>query len=163
MKRQIRQIFVLAIIAIAIFLPVAAQEKMQEVKIYLRKTGADYASQHPSGWFEVKRAVDAKSPLRSALEILTVGSTADEEKNNLSSSTFGIELVSLRIKNKTAYTSFTMSGGAAFPGENAPFIFIEAVEKTALQFKGVKKVVVCLDGVLNFWSEDDEAPTQKCK
>ena len=127
------------------------------------KTGADYASQYPSGLFEVKRTVNAKSPLRSALEILTVGPTAAEEKNNLTSSTFGIKLVSVRIKNKTAYTSFTMSDGAAFPGENAPFIFIEAVEKTALQFKGVKKVVVCLDGILNFGSEDDEAPTQKCK
>jgi hypothetical protein len=162
MKKQTIKILIIAIVLTAGFLPVAAQKKMQEVKIYLLKTGANYESKYPSGLYMVRRKVDAKSPLRSALEILTEGATADEAKQNIASSTFGIKLVSVKIKNKTAYTRFTMSDGAAFPGENAPFIFKEAVEKTALQFRNVKKVVVCLDGILDFWSEAD-TPPKKCK
>jgi len=60
------------------------QEKLTTVKIYLLKTGANYESKYPSGLFIVKRKVDGKSPLRSALEILTIGATADEAKQNIS-------------------------------------------------------------------------------
>ena len=162
MKKQILQILIIAFISVAGFISAPAQKKMLEVKIYLRKTGANYETKYPSGLFAVKRKVDRKSPLRSALESLTDGATAEEEaKQNLASSTFGIKFVSVRIKNKTAYTRFTMPEEARFPGDGAPFIFQEAVEKTALQFRGVKRVVVCLDGILDFGNEED-APPKKC-
>jgi hypothetical protein len=54
-----------------------------------------------------------------------------------------------------------MPPGAAFSGDNSPFIFRDAVELTAKQFPGVKKVLVCLDGVEDFWSESEE-PAKKC-
>jgi hypothetical protein len=155
-------VLLLLLFAVGVRAQSRRQEKLTTVKIYLLKTGANYESKYPSGLFMVKRKFGGKSPLRSALEILTGGATDEEAKQNVASSTFGIKLVSVRIKNKTAYTRFTMSGGAAFPGENAPFIFKEAVEKTALQFRAVKRVVVCLDGILDFWSESDKPP-KRCK
>jgi spore germination protein GerM len=165
MERLIIKILAVAILLTASILPTQAQssspKKTVEVKIYLLKTGADNAK-YPSGLFAVKRNIDRKSPLRSALETLTEGATAEEAEQNLASSTFGIKLVSVRIKNKTAYTRFTMPEEARFPGDNAPFIFQEAVEKTALQFRGVKKVVVCLDGELDFGSEDEDAKPKPC-
>jgi hypothetical protein len=162
MKKLILQILIVAIVSTAGFIPVGAQKTTLEAKIYLLKTGADSAN-YPSGLFAVKRQVDRQSPLRSALEILTDGPTDDEEtQQNLASSTFGIKLVSVRIKNKTAYANFTMPEEARFPGDGAPFIFADAVKKTALQFGGVKRVIVCLDGILDFGSES-EAPPKRCR
>jgi hypothetical protein len=158
MKKVILQILFVAIVSMAGFIPVGAQKMPLEAKIYLLKTGADNAN-YSSGLFAVKRQVDRRAPLRSALEILTNGPTTDEEaRQNLASSTFGIKLVSVRIKNKTAYANFTMPEEARFPGDSAPFIFTDAVKKTALQVAGVKRVVVCLDGILNFGSESEDPP-----
>jgi spore germination protein GerM len=165
MKRLIIKILAVAILLTASISQTQAQssspKKTVKAKIYLLKTGADNAK-YPSGLFAVRRNIDRKSPLRSALETLTEGATAEEAEQNLASSTFGIKLVSVRIKNKTAYTRFTMPEEARFPGDNAPFIFQEAVERTALQFRGVKKVVVCLDGELDFGSEDEDAKPKPC-
>jgi len=163
MKKLTLQILVLAIISIGGLTTAAiAQEKTREANIYLLKTGETNAD-YPFGLVAVKRQVERRSPLRSALEILTNGATAEEEeKQNLASSTWGIKLVSVRIKNRTAYTYFTMPDEARFSGDGAPFIFGEAVRKTAMQFPNVKRVVVCLDGILDFGSEDD-APPKRCR
>jgi len=54
-----------------------------------------------------------------------------------------------------------MLEGATFSDDASPFVFKHVVEKTTLQLPQVKKVVVCPDGILDFWSESDEPPT-KC-
>lgn len=159
----------LSISSAAFVAPVAAQtgkrEKLREVKIYLADDSGDadanFDSENPHGLVAVRRKVGAKSPLRGALLALTRGATKAEEKRMWFSATFGIKLLSVRLENQTAYTYFTMPEGASFSGDLSPLVFRSAVEKTALQFPEVKEVVVCLGGILDFWSES-EAPPKKC-
>ncbi|HLM60937.1 MAG TPA: hypothetical protein VK308_09045 [Pyrinomonadaceae bacterium] len=92
---------------------------------------------------------------------MTRGETRQEAKRDLFAATFGIQFVSVTLENGTALARFTMPETASFSGTNSPIYFIESVEKTALQFREVKKVVVCLDGMIDFWRED-EAPPKKC-
>ena len=167
MKTLSRMAFVLTLLVLLVSsgsLDVAAQQKTEQVKIYLMKSldkkysQDPYDSKNPYNLHPVTRQVPANAPLRSALESLTLGPTAPEEAVGLLSSTFGIKLLSVRIRNGTAYTRFTQPPGAAFPGDAAPFIFADAVERTAKQFSTVKKVSVCLDGVLNFGDESGERP-----
>jgi hypothetical protein len=89
------------------------------------------------------------------------GETRQEEKRNLYAATFGIQFDSVTLENGTAMARFTMPETASFAGTNSPIYFIESVEKTALQFPAVKKVVICLDGIIDFWREDD-VPPKKC-
>jgi hypothetical protein len=136
-------------------------KKMREVEIYLVKASEEYDPKNPANLFHVKRRVDAATPLRGALEALMRGETESEEKRGLYAATFGIRFVSVTIKNGTALARFTMPETASFAGTNSPIYFIESVKKTALQFRQVKKIVVCLDGMIDFWRED-EVPPKKC-
>jgi hypothetical protein len=140
---------------------VAAQARTTPAKIYFRKSQDSHDPQNPYNLYAATRQVPARAPLRSALEALTAEPTAAEEAEGYLSSTFGIKLVSVRVRNGIAYTRFTQPPGAAFPGDAAPFIFADAVEKTAQQFSTVKKVVVCLDGILNFGDESG-GPSKRC-
>lgn len=167
MKTLSRKVFVLTLLVLPVSFgsfEVAAQQKTQQVKIYLRKSldkkyqQDPYDEKNPFGLHPVMRQVPANAPLRSALEALMLGPTTTEEAGGVLSSTFGLKLLSVRIRNGTAYTRFTQPPGAAFPGDAAPFIFADAVERTAKQFSTVKKVFVCLDGVLNFGDESGERP-----
>ena len=145
--------------------PAAAQsssQRLKEVKIFLAKQPYDNSdSNNPHGFATVTRRVNAKSPLRAALVALTKGPTEAEKKQGYESPTFGIQLLSVTLKRGVAYTYFTMPEGATFSGDGSPFIFEDAVRRTALQFPTVRKVVVCLDGILDFGSESDE-PDKKC-
>lgn len=135
---------------------------LKEVKIYLIKMPYDNSDAgNPYGLKAVTRKVNAKSPLRETLLELTKGPTEAEKGEGFESPTYGIQLLSAKIKGGVAYTYFTMPEGARFSGDGSPFIFQNAVEKTALQFPQVRKVVVCLDGILDFGSESGE-PTRKC-
>jgi spore germination protein GerM len=139
----------------------ASAARWKEVKIYLVKNTGDGPADNPHNFHPVVRRVSARNPLRAALVALTDGPTAAEERKDLVSPTFGIRLLSVKLKAGVAYTYFTMPEGAAFSGDTSPFIFQEAVIKTASQFPDVPKVVVCLDGDLDFGSEA-EGPPQKC-
>jgi hypothetical protein len=139
-----------------------SSKKLKEVKIFLAKQPYDNSDpNNPHGFATVTRRVNAKSPLRAALIALTKGPTEAEKKNGFESPTFGIQLLSVTIKRGVAYTYFTMPEGATFSGDGSPFIFEDAVRRTALQFPSVRKVVVCLDGILDFGSESGE-PSKKC-
>ncbi len=166
MKKIIAQILIAAIVPAAIGAPAKAQQakrkNLTKVKIYVSQEYTEETDENLHGLVAVKRTVGADAPLRNALVALTGGVTKAEEKRGLFSATFGIKLLSVRVKNQTAYAYFTMPEGATFSGDGSPFVFKDAVERTALQFSSVKKVVVCLDGVLDFWSESEEPP-RKCK
>jgi hypothetical protein len=138
-------------------------KNLTAVKIYLGTETEEFDERNPHGLVAVKRMVDAKSPLRGALKALADGETRAEKRRELFSVMFGIKFVSVRLENGTAHAFFTMPEGAAFSGDLSPLVFKDAVERTALQFSAVKKVVVCLDGMLDFWSEDDTAPPKKCE
>jgi hypothetical protein len=163
-KHQKSLLFVLILLA-ACVTPVAAQQSRRtnqtEVKIYLSRESEEYDERNPHNLVAVMRKINAESPVRSALIALTGKVTRAEEKAKLFSPMFGIKLLSFKLKNGTAYTYFTMPAGEHFSGDNSPFVFKDAVERTALQFPAVKKVVICLDGVLDFWSESEEPP-RKC-
>lgn len=168
MKNRIFNILVGAVLLLTSFNAAPAQRKssanLMDVKIYVAKEMEDtdkYDPDNPFGLVSVRRRVEARSPLRNTLRILTEGVTRQEEKQKMFSSTYGIKLLSVRLEKGTAYTYFTMPEGATFSGDGSPFLFRHAVEKTALQFPAVKKVVVCLDGILDFGSESDE-PSKKC-
>lgn len=165
MRKKIFQILIgAAVFGLSVSLAAAQNRAAQttEVNIYLLRTGEtaqkDYDEKNPYGLVAVKRTVEARSPLRNALIALTGEVTKEEERENLFSPTWGIKLVSVRLEKGTAYAYFTMPEEARFSGDGAPFIFKSAVEQTARQFKTVKKVVVCLDGILDFGSESEEPP-----
>jgi spore germination protein GerM len=165
---SIRKLSILLLTLIAVFacLQTAGAQtsstRLKEVKIYLAKSPYDNSDpNNPHGFATVTRRVNAKSPLRPTLVALTKGPTEAEKKSGFESPTFGIQLLSVSIKRGVAYTYFTMPEGATFSGDGSPFIFEDAVRRTAMQFPTVRKVVVCLDGILDFGSESDE-PSKKC-
>ena len=140
-----------------------AQQKTQQVRIYLC-CYFDYDpndSKNIFGLSPVLRSVSASAPLRGALEALLAGPTIAEEAKGITTSTSGVKLASVNIKNGTAYTYFTQPSGTGFPGDMAPSRFRDAVERTAKQFSSVKKVIICLDGILNF--DDESERTITCR
>ena len=164
---KIRRILAIAILTACAFTATQAQKKptsakkLRAVNIYLVKQNAEYDPNNLANLFPVRRKVDARAPLAATLKALMSGETAREQKRSLSAPTFGIQFVSVTLKDGMALARFTMPEGAAFSGTNSPLYFIAAIEKTALQFPEVKKVTVCLDGIVDFWSEDENEP-QRC-
>lgn len=168
MKTKFFNILIIAAFVLTGASAAQAQRKgksnLMDVKIYAAVELTDeskYDSNNPSNMQPVKRRVDARSPLRNTLIALTRGLTPAEERQGFVSVMFGIKFLSVRLENGTAYAYFTMPEGAMFSGDLSPVIFRDAVERTALQFPNVKKVEVCLDGVLNFWDESDDE-IKKC-
>ena len=168
MKIKLFNILMVAVIVLTALSAAQAQRKKSsnliDVKIYAAKELVDeskYDSNNPSNMQPVRRRVDAKSPLRGALLALTRGLTPAEERQGFASVMFGIRFLSVRLENGTAHAYFTMPKDASFGGDLGPVIFRDAVERTALQFPNVKKVEVCLDGILNFWDLSDDEP-KKC-
>lgn len=144
--------------------PVEAQGskgRQREVKIYLVNTGAEYDAKNPLGLRAVARRVDGRSPMRGALAALVAGPTEAEQGRGLGASTYGIRFLSVKLKGGTAYAHFAQPSGAGFPGTLAPAIFKEAVTKTVRQFPGVRRAVVCLDGVENF-NDESGGPVKRC-
>lgn len=154
MKRLILSTLTL-IFAAAAFFPIAAQKQqaVREVKIYLYGAEVSDRTGIPDRYLiEVKRNVEARAPLKGALEALLAGATEEEEKNKMHSFIYGVELQSVRIKNKTVRVDFKFD-----KNENswlAPAIeelFEDAVKRTAKQFATVERVLVCVDGIENFF------------
>lgn len=125
--------------------------KSVTVKIYLRDAFESENLLESLEMVAVEREVNAASPLRFALEAQLAGAT-DEEENTLRlfSPVSGINLMSVRVKNKTAYAKFTRTETEAFSKIDA-LRFRKAIRLTALQFPSVKKVEICLDGAADFW------------
>jgi hypothetical protein len=69
---------------------------------------------------------------------------------------YGVNLESVQIKNNTARVDFefdTRTNSWLDPTMEA--LFHQAMEKTATQFPGVKRVLVCVDGIENFFLRKD--------
>ncbi len=112
--------------------------------------------------FDGSREVDAKSPLRSAIEAQLAGATAEENSRLLHSPVSGINLISVRVKNKTAYASFTRTDTTEFDKTDA-LRFRNSVRQTALQFPSVRRIEICLDGVSDFWRVGEKGKRKKCQ
>lgn len=155
MKRLIVQIAFAALLTASGFTLAAAQtlspEKTVKVKIYLSDTFESENLLESLDMVEVEREVDAKSPLRSALEAQLAGATNEEENTlRLFSPVNGISLISVQVKNKIAYAKFTRTTDGTFSKTDA-LRFRKAVSLTARQFPSVKKIEICLDGIKDFW------------
>lgn len=136
------------------------QEKLITVKIYLLDTFESESLLQTLDLLSVERRVNAKSPLRSAIEAQLAGATDDENSLNLRTPIYGINLVSLKVKSKIAYASFTRTEKHKL-GKHDALRFRNAVRQTALQFPTVRRIKICLDGVADFWLIETKTH-QKC-
>jgi hypothetical protein len=165
MKRLIIKITVLAILFAAGILSLRAQsappKKTIKVKIYLIDVFESKNLPETLEMLSVEREVDAESPLRSAIEAQLAGATEEENSQLLYSPASGINLISLRLQNKTAYARFTRTGNTTFDKTDA-FRFRNSVGKTALQFPAVRRIEICLDGVSDFWRVGEKIKHKKC-
>lgn len=94
----------------------------------------------------VEREVSANAPLEPTLQNLFIGVAKNEEGQGFTSPTFGMKFEGVVLKNGVATVKFSQPPDQTNYGSLGPFIFLEAIEKTARQFPTVKKVVVCAIG-----------------
>lgn len=104
----------------------------------------------------VKRRVDARAPLTGAIQALLAGATKREERINKNSFIKGVELDSVSIKNNQARIDLFYD--EATGNRDDPMmelLFDQSIERTALQFPTVKRVLVCVNGIKNFYLYKD--------
>jgi hypothetical protein len=142
-----------------------ARPTKREVRIFLGSMReADCGKDNPYCIEPVLRIVDSRSPALGALNALITGPTADEKSKGLyAPSTEYLSIKRLEITKGTARVSLrtTRDGWQRWPGDMAPGRFIAAIEKTLKQFPGVRLVLICLDGYVDFASERDR-PRRRC-
>lgn len=132
-------------------------KKSREVMIYLLKEIGDDDKDDPENplWlFPVKRKVNVDNPIVGTLKTLVKGATKSEELRKYHGSTFGIQFVSVSLKNGELIARFSMAKSVSFGGDSGPSIFREAVRKTSMQFKQVKKVIIYVNGVVDDGNEE---------
>lgn len=118
---------------------------LKRVKIYLWRANDDEGSK-PFVLGTVEREVNSATPLQPALQELFLGAAKYEEENGFSSSTFGMKFEGVVLKNGLATVKFSQPKNQTNYGSAGPLIFLAAIEKTAKQFPGVRKVEVCAVG-----------------
>ena len=118
---------------------------LKYVKIYLWRVNDD----EPNKNFvlgTVERQVESAAPLRPALEELFAGATADEKEKGFGSSTFGMKFEGVVLTGGVATVKFSQPPNETNYGSLGPFIFLDAIERTAKQFPSVKQVKICAIG-----------------
>jgi hypothetical protein len=160
----------LVLLAVLTALPLASahaqgrknrRQQQRQVKVFFSQAAdGDAAAETGNPWNlrPVWRTVNAGAPLRPAILAFLDGPTRAEAARGLTGIDYGIRLVDVRRKGSRVRADFHMPRGAAFSGDMSPAIFRDGVERTIKQFDGVKTVIVCLDNVLDFWSESGEPP-----
>ncbi len=152
MKRVFNQFIVAALALTGAATAVSAQienaaAKQIDVKIYLQRTLIDPSGATSDEIAPVTRRVDAAAPLRAALEKLFAPAiTAEEDRLNYYSSTFGMKFEGVTLKNGTALVRFSQPPDETNYGSAGPGIFADAIERTALQFPTVRRVRICAIG-----------------
>lgn len=136
----------------------AARQKTREVNIYIlkdiEKNGVSEAT-----LVEVKRRVNARTPLAGAVKALLAGATGGEDEKDVGFSfIYNLQLVSARVRNGKAYINLAYDEDdlECCWGTNMISFFYDAIEKTVLQFPEVKEVQVCANGIENFLVRDPE-------
>lgn len=128
---------------------------LREVKIYLWRANDEFQNRN-FVLSPVPRRVKSAAPLQPTLEALFRGATENEEENGFSSATFGMKFEGVVLTNGTALVKFSQPPNETNYGSLGPFIFFEAIEKTAKQFPTVKKVEICAVGETLIDSQLDE-------
>jgi hypothetical protein len=135
-----------------------------QVNVFLPKDGdAPDPSSNPSNLQPVRREVNAAAPVRPALEALLKGPTREEARSGFGGHDVrGLYIVKVAVKSGTAYASFAhRKSWLGWSGDLSPLAFGDGVERTLMQFPGVRRTVVCVDGVVNFGDESG-GPEKKC-
>lgn len=124
--------------------------RTKTVRVYFVYEGTD--STRAGEIYALKRKVSLTAPLQGALEALVNGPTDDEAKHGYQAATYAedMKLASVKIKRRIAYAYFTRPPIQGSPPDLASLKFKEAVTRTAKQFPGVRKVVVCVNGQNEF-------------
>lgn len=118
---------------------------LKNVKIYLWRANDEQAGKN-FVLGAVEREVSSITPLQGALSELFLGAYPSDEEKGFSSPAFGMKFEGVVLKSGTATVKFSQPAGATNYGTLGPFIFLEAIEKTAKQFPTVKRVEVCAVG-----------------
>lgn len=154
--------FIFAPLALALLLNLAPTDQTfkaeargikREVRIYL---GAGENLECEDGVYciaPVLRTVDRRAPARGALQAFLSGPTTEEKSHGFYAlHTQYLSITRLAITKGTARVSFrtTREEWQRWPGDLAPIRFAIAIEKTLKQFPNVRRVIICLDGDLDF-------------
>ena len=160
---------VLSVVALCAASPVVAGQfgrtgRVREVKIYFPKDGeSSDMNRNPFNLQPVGRRVAAASPVRGAVEALLKGPSGAEEREGFHAlDAQNMYITRLTIRGGTAHASFSRRGGPQWAGDLAPETFRQAVTRTLRQFPGVRRTIVCVDGLLNFGGLGEEVPDRKC-
>jgi hypothetical protein len=137
----------------------SAAPKSRTIKIYLWDANSDKAD---IALVPVTRRIGGDNVLKLTMDWL-FGTTLskEEEDRGLSLPTFGMRLEGVTLKNGVALIKFSQPDGATNYGSQGPFIFEEAIERTARQFPTVSKVEICAVGDTLIDSQL-EKPFTKC-
>lgn len=168
MKTKIFQIILTTILLSLGFSSIQAQKnsetaKQLEAKIFLQRTLEDPSGTQSQEISFVKRMIDAKSPLRSALEhLFSPNITAEELEKGYYTATFGLKFEGVTLSKGTATVRFSQPPEETNYGSLGPMIFAEAIEKTVKQFKSVNRVKICAIGETMIDSQL-ETPFPKCR
>lgn len=133
-------------------------KKTREAMIYLIK-GSPIENGDTAHLVPVKRQIPASAPLAGVMKALLEGAN-EKDEDDIYSVISGLIFVSAQIKNQTARIDFKydikeLNEGEEFAwGATERAFFPDAVEKTALQFEGVKRVIVCVEGLKSYDSPD---------
>lgn len=138
--------------------------RARDVKVYFPKDGeSSDLNRNPFNLQPVGRKVPAASPVRGAVEALLKGPTEAEEREGFHAlDAQNVYVTRLTVRGGTAHASFRRRGGPQWAGDLAPETFRQSVERTLRQFPGVRRTVVCVDGLLNFGGLGEEVPDKKC-
>jgi hypothetical protein len=139
-------------------------ERMRQidVKIYLQQIGGI----PPSGPSDtllrpLERMVPNDFKLDYALDALFDENLSDEEVDaGFVSSTFGLKLEGVSLKNGTATVRFSQPPDKDYEMFTA-IIFVDAITKTAKQFRFVKRVTICAVGKTTVKTDLDR-PFPRC-
>ena len=154
--------FILALILVASAIFVVNAQTL-DVKIYLQQDVDLPDHIVRTDWVTVKRPADSKSPLRSALEwFFDMKMTAEEEKQNIYSISYGMKFEGVKLKNGVATIRFSETKQSNY-GTMSGAIFEYGLQKTAKQFRAVKRVKICVVGETNMDAEYEETIFHRCK
>ena len=127
-----------------------------DVKIYLQQ----YGGTPPTGPADslvrpVEREVPNDFKFDYALDALFSEEISEEEEEaGYYSSTYGIKLEGASLKNGIATVRISQPPGNDYEMYN-PIVFVDAVTKTARQFRSVKRVKICAVGKMTLKSDLD--------
>lgn len=128
-----------------------SRTQTKEVKVYFVYENSE-GPLVSGNLYALTRQVSKIAPLQGALEALVADPTEEEAKQGYNSAAYtaGMKLASARIKRRIAYAYFTRPAIEGSAPDLASLKFEEAVTRTARQFPTVKKVVVCVNGQMEF-------------